>query len=87
MHGCKIQDLSTSISIVFKIDVIFQIIIFVLNESSLQPKIHKKLYRPGQANVQLSQSQSQFHNFSITQNLREIDFGDFRSAKSTILTH
>ena len=30
---------------------------------------------------------SQFHNFSIAQNLHEIDFGEFRSAKSTILTH
>ena len=28
-----------------------------------------------------------FHNFSVAQNLWEIDFGDSRSAKSTILTH
>ena len=28
-----------------------------------------------------------FHNFSITQNLREINFWDSRSAKSVILTH
>ena len=28
-----------------------------------------------------------FHNFSITQILREINFGDSRSAKSAILTH
>ena len=28
-----------------------------------------------------------FHEFSITQNLHEIKFGDSRSAKSTILTH
>ena len=28
-----------------------------------------------------------FHDFSITQILREINFGDSRSAKSAILTH
>ena len=28
-----------------------------------------------------------FHDFSITQILREINLGDFRSAKSAILTH
>ena len=28
-----------------------------------------------------------FHDFSITQILREINFGDFKSAKSAILTH
>ena len=28
-----------------------------------------------------------FHDFSITQILREINFGNFRSAKSAILTH
>ena len=28
-----------------------------------------------------------FHEFSITQILREINFGDCRSAKSAILTH
>ena len=28
-----------------------------------------------------------FHDFSITQILREIKFGDSRSAKSAILTH
>ena len=28
-----------------------------------------------------------FHDFSITQILREINFGDFTSAKSAILTH
>ena len=28
-----------------------------------------------------------FHNFSITQILREINFGDFRSEKSAILPH
>ena len=28
-----------------------------------------------------------FHSFSITQILREITFGDSRSAKSAILTH
>ena len=28
-----------------------------------------------------------FHNFSITQILREINFGDSRSAKSAILGH
>ena len=28
-----------------------------------------------------------FQDFSITQILREINFGDFRSTKSTILTH
>ena len=28
-----------------------------------------------------------FHDFSITQILREITFGDSRSAKSAILTH
>ena len=27
-----------------------------------------------------------FHDFSITQTLREINFGDLRSAKSAILT-
>ena len=42
-----------------------------------------------QAKMQLSLCDTvwKFHNFSTTQNLREIDFGDFRSAKSTILTH
>ena len=29
----------------------------------------------------------EFHDFSITQNLREINFWDFRSTKSAILTH
>ena len=28
-----------------------------------------------------------FHDFSFTQILREINFGNFRSAKSAILTH
>ena len=28
-----------------------------------------------------------FHDFSIIQNLREINFGDIRSAKSDTLTH
>ena len=28
-----------------------------------------------------------FHNFSIPQILREINFGDFRGAKSAILSH
>ena len=28
-----------------------------------------------------------FHSISITQNLREVDFGDYRSTKSTILTN
>ena len=28
-----------------------------------------------------------FHNFSITQNLREFNFGDFTSAKSAILAN
>ena len=28
-----------------------------------------------------------FNNFSVPQNLREIDFGDSRSAKSTTFTH
>ena len=41
-------------------------------------------YRPGQANVQFSLCDTRF---SIVQNLREIDFGDSRSAKFTILTH
>ena len=31
--------------------------------------------------------QVKFHDFSITQILREINFGDSRSAKSAILTH
>ena len=28
-----------------------------------------------------------FHDFSITQILREINLGDYRSAKSAVLTH
>ena len=46
-------------------------------------------YRPGQVIVQFSICDTvwKFHNFSITQNLREIAFGDSRSAKSTNSTH
>ena len=46
------------------------------------------MYRPGKANVPLSLCDKvwKFQNFSIAQNLREIDFEDFRSAKFTILT-
>ena len=35
----------------------------------------------------LGSSMSIFHNFSITQILREINFDDCRSAKSAISTH
>ena len=38
-------------------------------------------------NVNTNSSQWKFHDFSITQILREINFGDSRSAKSGILTH
>ena len=48
--------------------------------------IFPAIYRPGQANVQLSLYDTvwKFPDFSISQNLREINFGDSRSAKSTI---
>ena len=43
----------------------------------------------GHANVQFSPCDTlwQFNNFSIAQNLREINFRDSGSAKSTVLTH
>ena len=47
------------------------------------------IYRPGQANAQFSLCDTvwKFHYFCTDQNLREIDFLDSRSAKSTITTH
>ena len=45
-------------------------------------------YRLGQTNVQCSLCNTvwEFRNGSIAKNLREINFGDSRGAKSTILT-
>ena len=47
------------------------------------------LIRPGQTSVQfyLCDTLWEFDDFCIAQNLREIDFGDSLSVKSTTLTH
>ena len=43
------------------------------------------MYRSGQPNWEYTMWK--FQDFSATQNLLEINFGDSRSAKSAILTH